>query len=550
MQFFYDGQIRRYITQIVRMLSNFMVRYGDGSLVRVPVMYGDPDRQVAHIINQNSENTIPSVPRIAVYITEYELNRSRIQEPNFVNKISVREREIASDSSNDQHYTSTQGKKITIERLMPTPFDLTVKVDIWSANTEQKLQILEQILVLFNPSLEIQTTDNYIDWTSLSVVELEDVNFSSRVVPVGTNSSIDIASITLKTPTWLSAPVKVKKLGVVTSIVSNLYTGTMIDIEDNFLDFGVVNESAKVPNPSYFNYTSTTSIGNFQIIVTPEGIRMFSTAKGESNHLPWDLLFEQIPGEFKTGLSKIFLIQQDGSSVVGTLAINPLDPTLLTVIWDIDTYHSNNYIDDDGNIEGIDVDYDSATGRGTFDAIVNPLTFNPKRPNNEGVDQSITVGLRYLLVENLGGGVRETFNTLRSTKVINTGEEFELINSSTLLVNGVVTVHTLDSVAGKCHIKTSSVIPKGSTVTYILNFNEDGPDAWKSSSGQDTIAYANDIITWTGTEWALIFNAQVRTDSMIYQTNYYTGTQYKWNGIAWTKSFEGEYDKGQWRIQL
>jgi hypothetical protein len=513
-------------------------------------MYGDVERQVAHITNQNSENTIPSVPRIAVYITEYELNRSRIQEPNFVNKITVREREIASDSSNQQYYTSTPGKKVTIERLMPTPFDLTVKVDIWSSNTEQKLQILEQILVLFNPSLEIQTNDNYIDWTSLSVVELEDVNFSSRSVPVGTNSSIDIASITLKTPTWLSPPVKVKKLGVVLNIVNNLYTGTMTDIEDNFLDFRAVNDGVKVPDPNFYNHTTVTSVGNFQIIVTSTGIRMFTTVKGESNHLPWDLLFERIPGEFKTGLSKIFLIQKDGSTVVGTLAINPLDPTLLTVIWDTDTFHSNNYIDDDGNIEGIDIDYDSTTGRGTFDAIVNPLTFNPKRPKNEGVDQSITIGLRYLLVENLGGGVRETFITLRSSRTINTGEEFELVNSSTLLVNGIETVHTLNSVAGKCHIKTTSTIPKGSTVTYILNYNEDGPDAWKSSSGQDTIAFANDIITWTGYQWNLIFNAQIRTDSIIYQTNYYTGTQYKWNGIAWTKSFEGEYDKGQWRIEL
>ena len=42
-----------------------------------------------------------------------------------------------------------------------------------------KLQILEQILVLFNPSLEVQTTDNYIDWTSLTHVMLESVNWSS-----------------------------------------------------------------------------------------------------------------------------------------------------------------------------------------------------------------------------------------------------------------------------------------------------------------------------------------------------------------------------------
>ena len=56
MQYFYDGQIRRYLTQTIRVLSNFTVRYGDGTLVRVPVMYGDPDRQAASIIRQNSEN--------------------------------------------------------------------------------------------------------------------------------------------------------------------------------------------------------------------------------------------------------------------------------------------------------------------------------------------------------------------------------------------------------------------------------------------------------------------------------------------------------------
>ncbi len=55
MQFFYDGQIRRYLLQTIRLLSNFVVKYGDGRLVRVPVMYGDSDRQVAHIMKQNSE---------------------------------------------------------------------------------------------------------------------------------------------------------------------------------------------------------------------------------------------------------------------------------------------------------------------------------------------------------------------------------------------------------------------------------------------------------------------------------------------------------------
>lgn len=549
MQHFYDGQIRRYLTQIVRLLSNFVVKHGDGTLVRVPVMYGDPDRQVANIINQNSENSIPSVPRMSIYITEFDLNRNRIQEPTFISKIHIRERAIETDSEGNEFYTSEQGKQYSIERMMPTPFDLTVKVDIWSSNTDQKLQILEQILVLFNPSLEIQTTDNYIDWTSLSVVELEDVNFSSRAVPVGTNSSIDIASITLKTPTWLSPPVKVKKLGVVTRIINSLYTSTLPGI-GNYID-GLGNDpQAYEIGMGDLEFDTTTTIGNFEINVGPDGIRMFSKVKGEGNNLPWDTLLKQMPGEFKSGLSKLFLIQGDGSVIIGTLSLNPLDPGLMSVVWDVDSYHSNNYIDNDGKIDGIDLGYNPATGRGTFDAIVSPLTFNPKRPNGETTDQIIQTGLRCLIVDNLGGGVRETFIPLRSSKSINTGEDFSKVNDSVLLVDGSLVTHTLDNVNGICYIKTLISIPKNSTVTYILNFNEDGPDAWKNSDGSDPIAYANDIVMWTGSEWRVVFDAQVRTDTIIYQTNYYTNTQYKWNGISWVKSFEGDYDRGKWRLQL
>lgn len=549
MQFFYDGQIRRYVTQIVRLLSNFMVRYGDGSLQRVPVMYGDPERQAAHIINQNSENTIPSVPRIAIYITEYDLNRNRIQEPTFISKIHMRERAVEVDSDGNEYYTSEQGKQFTIERMMPTPFDLTVKVDIWSSNTEQKLQILEQILVLFNPSLEIQTTDNFIDWTSLSVVELEDVNFSSRAVPVGATSSIDIASITLKTPTWLSPPVKVKKLGVVTSVISNLYTGIDKGIGDYLEDFGI-DPAAYERSPSNFEFTTHTTIGNFEILVGTDGIRMFTKVKGEESGLPWEVLLLQMSGQIRPGLSKIFLIQKDGTIIIGSISLNPLDDRLLSVVWDPDSFHSNSMIDDQGNIEGIDINYDASTGKGTFDAIVDPQRFNPKRPNGEHIDLTPITGIRYLLVDNLGGGKRETFINPRTSKTINTGEQFANIHSSILTVNGVITTHLLQNINGVCHIKTSSSITKNSLVTYVLNYNQDGPDAWKSSSGQDTIAFANDIIEWSGTEWKLIFDAQTRTDSIVYQTNYYTGTQYKWNGISWVKSFEGEYGRGMWRIQL
>ena len=58
MQHFYDGQIRRYITQLIRLFSNFSYKDGEGKLTQIPVMYGDITRQVGHILRDNSENKI------------------------------------------------------------------------------------------------------------------------------------------------------------------------------------------------------------------------------------------------------------------------------------------------------------------------------------------------------------------------------------------------------------------------------------------------------------------------------------------------------------
>jgi hypothetical protein len=63
-QHFYDGQVRRYITQLVRMFSNYSYKDGKGAETVIPVLYGDLTRQVANIIKGNSENKIPSAPSI------------------------------------------------------------------------------------------------------------------------------------------------------------------------------------------------------------------------------------------------------------------------------------------------------------------------------------------------------------------------------------------------------------------------------------------------------------------------------------------------------
>jgi hypothetical protein len=157
---------------------------------------------------------------MAVHINQLVYDRERVQEPNFVSTLNIRARAVDPDTG---EYTDQQGGTYTVQRLMPVPYRLTLKVDVWTSNTEQKLMLLEQIMLLFNPAMEIQSTDNYIDWTSLSYVLLTDIDWSNRAVPAGSEETIDIASLTFELPIWISAPAKVTQLGVVQKIVNSIY---------------------------------------------------------------------------------------------------------------------------------------------------------------------------------------------------------------------------------------------------------------------------------------------------------------------------------------
>jgi len=497
MQFFYDGQIRRYLLQTIRAFSNFVVKYGDGTLVRVPVVYGDPDRQVATIMKQNSENAISSCPKIAVYISGLEQDASRLADATHIGKMHFRERDFTGSA-----YTQGEGRNYTVERLMPSPFKLTMKVDIWSSSTEQKLQIIEQILVLFNPTLEIQTTDNYIDWTSLSTLSISAMNWSSRQVPVGTSDAIDIANITLTTPIWISPPVKIKHLGVITSIINNIYDGAQSDANTYIDGLGQPLGDATLTEGTLLT-SQITTITDFQVqVYGTQGFLMPATqsvvpreptldiAQRQGPGVDWFEMLSQYPGKYIAGVSKIMLIQPSGVMVVGTFAVNSVDATQIQIVWDKDTLPTNTNVDSQGIIYpnmsyGTGTQYRSSSP-GTFDAIVNPLTYNPKRPTGqEQTDQTVATGMRFLLIEDIGATV-----------------------------------------------------------------NTDGADAWKSTGGADLIAHANDIVEWTGSAWTIVFNSALESNVIVYQTNIYTGVQYIWNGVYWAKSFEGEYHAGKWKLEL
>lgn len=381
-QFFYDEQIRRFLLQFTRIFSGFQIEYGRdennpdaAALIRVPIRYGDSSRQAQTILQENSASSLPSTPLMTFYIAALNYDRPRMQEPYFVSKVNVRQRTY--DTSTET-YETTQGNAFTIERLMPVPYALTLNLDIWTSNTNQKLQIMEQILTLFNPSLEIQSTDNYLDWTSLSVVELESVNWSSRTIPVGTENPIDIATLRFNLPIWISPPAKVKKLGVVERIIASMYDaqGDLVNaVTNNDLLLG----TRQVITP--YNY-ATVLIGNKiqclqqqYLAQEPDNDSLQETVIVPDSNLLWPAVINMY-GTLRPGISQMRLEQPDGSEVVGTIAVDPNDDRFLLYTVDIDTVPQNTLA--------------------PIDAIINPQASGPR------AEDSTLAGVRYLLTESTG----------------------------------------------------------------------------------------------------------------------------------------------------
>ena len=378
-QYFYDGQIRRFLLQFARIFSNFQVEYGrdeegNPTLIRVPVRYGDASRQAQTIIQNNSASSMPSAPLMTFYITALDYDRPRMQDPYFVSNTSVRQRSYDSDTDS---YTVNQGNAFTIERLMPVPYVMTLNLDLWTSNTNQKFQLFEQISTLFNPSLEIQSTDNYLDWTSLSVIELERTNWSSRTIPVGTEDPIDIYTMTFKLPIWISSPAKVKKLGVVEKLIASMY-----DSKGDLSD-AVGNEDLLLGTRQQF-----TPYG-YQVLLLGNRLQILkqnATVNQDNIAVPTSVASGQqwpavlgMYSSFRPGISMIQLEDQGGidNTVVGTVVLDPTDNRFLLFNVDANTVPQNTLP--------------------AIDAIINPLTSYPG-----GGLPAAAQGQRYLVLEDIG----------------------------------------------------------------------------------------------------------------------------------------------------
>ncbi len=226
--------------------------------------------------------------------------------------------------------------------------------------------------------------------------------------------------------------------------------------------------------------------------------------------IDWNIILNT-QGGYVPG-SEVSFKKANGYPIVGTFVINPMDPSILVVSLDSDTYPANDDIT--STIPGV-------AARGTIDAIIDPYKYNPLEVY--GSHAQIPLGLRFLMLddvnnsENRGGYINLPSNPADSTSVPYRGPQ-----------------------------------------AWREPSNNDS--SWENQDGTDPIIKANSIVEWTGRTWATVWDPDQNTVEAadvlgqvflpFYIQNIRTGIKYKWDGTQWIKAFEGEYLPGEWNFKL
>lgn len=201
--YFFDNQIRTYLLQFTSIFYGLTVRTGkdecgETQVISVPIVIGNKDRVVAALMAGNTHNRQITLPTMSAHLSQIAIAPERRKVQAYV----------------DQRVTMPVGGIFpddlkVVKRAMPIPYNITIDLSVYTSNLLQRDQILEQILVLFNPDLQLQKSDGPFDWTKLTKVELVGIS-NEENYPIGADRRMIMWTLTFEIPIFISVPMGVR----------------------------------------------------------------------------------------------------------------------------------------------------------------------------------------------------------------------------------------------------------------------------------------------------------------------------------------------------
>lgn len=210
----YAGEFKKYIGQFLRIFTGLQVQDGvdrnnDGVLDFRPVnvVYGNMDRVIEKLLQNNATFTNQKIPLISAYFSgvkradEYAIPKHHVEGVTYLN-------------------TAT-GNYQTATRMAGTPYVMSMDLYLYASNTDQLFQMLEQILLWFNPTINFQTSSSVLDPNYITRCTLTGIQDQSNY-PMGTERRIITQVLNFEFVAWLNYPYQ-DASGMIADIFANIH---------------------------------------------------------------------------------------------------------------------------------------------------------------------------------------------------------------------------------------------------------------------------------------------------------------------------------------
>lgn len=208
----YDNQIKHYILQVMAIFASMEIQHDDGEMQRVHIRYANADRTAESILAGNTQNALLPLPMFTVTMSDIELAPDRKKGTGTIRRnLRAEPGALASEVE-------------FVEQKQPMPYNFVFDVTFMASNLQHDFQIVEQILTLFDPILQIQTSDSRYDPAAITTITLNNVDDQTETI-IGTERRIIKRNYNFTVAGWLSSPaIRVKNL--IERIQVNLYSVT------------------------------------------------------------------------------------------------------------------------------------------------------------------------------------------------------------------------------------------------------------------------------------------------------------------------------------
>lgn len=186
----FDSQFDKYIGQVMRVFSGFQVYYDDNTLRPVPVRYGSMSRIVASVLNKRDSLHNQALPTMAVNLSSIEPAPDNKRSHHHSDAVTYRDRNGAQKSS---------------ERIIGPAFKLNLDVSIYASSVTQMFEILEQILLVFNPRVAFQVDNDAFNSDYITELELVGINDDINT-PLGVDNRTVMMTLQFQCPVRLRYP--------------------------------------------------------------------------------------------------------------------------------------------------------------------------------------------------------------------------------------------------------------------------------------------------------------------------------------------------------